>query len=330
MAILATEKILTLDYWKQASQIQPGDYVFDKNGKLVKVKLVQNIMASKCYEILFNDYTQVCGDSRLGFPTETPKYRKRVHEYKGKRQFKRPLAKKVVEELVTAPLKTKHNRLAYSVPTAKPLQLPHQDLPVPPFVFGFWFFNQNRARQYSTIPGYAETIEQKLKDHGYKLEFVGKKQNNERLFTVYPTIESQLAPNIPTRIPANYILSSVEQRIELLKGILHAKSRQYSKTKDTFRVTAQNFGTIQQVQYIVESLGHRTKVWYDETKKYYTIYFRSRLNLVDNQVSPPVKVHHGRRYIKQIEPLPPQQCVHIETEGEDNSFLVGEGFIACR
>ena len=40
MAILATEKVLTLDYWKPARKIEVGDYVFDKDGKLVKVKLV--------------------------------------------------------------------------------------------------------------------------------------------------------------------------------------------------------------------------------------------------------------------------------------------------
>ena len=330
MAILATEKILTLDYWKPASKIQPGDYVFDKNGKLVKVKLVQIVDAQRCYEVHFNDYTRVAGNDRLSFPTETPKYRKRVHEYRGKRKFTRPLATKQVDDLATAPLKTKYNRLAYSIPTAKPLELPHQDLPVPPFLFGFWFFNQNKQRKYSTVPGYTEFTHQKFKDHGYQIETSYKKANGERLFTVFPTIESQLAPNIPFRIPNNYLLASAEQRIELLRGILYAKSRQYSKTKDTFRITTQNFGTIQQLQCLIESLGHRTKVYFDETKKYYTIYFKSRLKLVENQVSPPVKVHFGRRFIKQIEPIASQQCVHIETDGEDNSYLVGEGFIACR
>lgn len=330
MAILATEKILTLDYWKPASKIQPGDYLFDRNGQPVRVKLVQTIQAQACYEVQLNDYTSVAGDGRLSFLVETPKYRKRTHEYKGKRQFKRPLAAKTVDELALAPLKTKHKRLAYSIPTASPLELPHQDLPVPPFLFGFWFFNQNRDRQYTFIPNYTQLIEQKFKDHGYKIEIGRKIHNGQHMFSVYPTIESQLAPNIPVKIPANYILSSKEQRLELLRGILCAKSRQYSKSRDTFRITTQNFGTIQQIQYIVESLGHRTKVHYDETKKYYTIFFRSRLNLLENQVSPPVKVHLGRRYIKQIEPLPPQQCIHIETDGPDNSYLVGEGFISCR
>lgn len=283
-------------------------------------------MAPKCYEVTFNDYLSVAGDNRLAFPIETPKYRKRTHEYKGKRKFMRPLAKKEVEELATLPLKTKYDRLAYSIPTAKPLQLPHQDLPVPPFVFGLWFFNRRRNNMLSISDKYVDFVHQKLKSYGYKIIH----NKNPQYFSVFPTIESQLAPNIPTRIPANYLLSSAEQRIELLSGILYAKSRQYSKAKDSFRVSDYHFPTIQQVQMLTESLGHRTKVEHESTKKYYTIYFKSRIKLMEHQVSPPVKVHHARRFVKQIEPLPAQQCVHIETDGDDNSFLVGEGFIACR
>lgn len=326
MAILATEKILTLDYWKPANKIQPGDYVFDKNGKPVKVKLVQTVMAPKCYEVLFNDHLRVAGDSRLAFPVETPKYRKRTHEYQAKRKFRRPLVKKDAEELQNLPLKTKYNRLAYSVPTAKPLELPHQDLPIPPFALGLWFCCVKRNKLFSIDKNYLQFVHEKLKSYGYKVIF----NKHPEFFSVFPTLESQLAPNIPINIPNNYLLASAEQRIELLQGILYAKRRQYSKAKDSFRVTSQSFRTIQQIQWLVESLGHRTKLQFDDTKKYYTLYFKSRLKLMEHQVSPPVKVHFGRRYIKQVEPIQAQQCIHIETEGDDNSYLVGEGFIACR
>ena len=330
MAILANEKILTLDYWKLANQIQPNDYLFDRNGKIVRVKTVQIYQASSCYEIHFNDHTRVAGDGKLAFGIETPKYRKRIHEYKGKQKFRRPLAHKVVSDLALAPLKTKYNRLAYSVQTAKPLELPYQDLPVPPFVFGFWFFNQKTNKSFNAPRKLTKTVWQKLKDHGYQIIEKRKAPNDEPYFDIFPTIESQLAPNIPFKIPNNYLLASHEQRLELLQGIIYAKYRQYSKKTDTFRITSQNFGQIQQIQFLVESLGHRTTTEYDETKHYYTIFFRSRLKLFEDQVSPPVKVHYGRRFIKQIEPIKPQQCVHIETDGEDNSYLVGEGFIACR
>ena len=65
-------------------------------------------------------------------------------------------------------------------------------------------------------------------------------------------------------------------------------------------------------------------------KKYYTLTFRSKLPLMEGQkVNPKTTIQHGRRFIKAIEKLPAQLCVHIETDGPDNSILVGEGFIAC-
>lgn len=329
MAILANEKVLTLDYWKPASKLQVGDYIFNKDGEIVQVKSVQEYRAQTCYEVLFNDHLTAAGDDKLGFLVETPKYRIRTCEYKGKQKFRRPLKFMSVDKLVNANLKNNRNRLLYSIPTTKPLSFPRQDLPVEPFVFGFWFFNRRANRSMAAPKGTFKFVEQKFKDAGYKLT-IGKKINTgEREFVVSPSIESQLAPNIPTKIPANYLLSSAEQRTELLRGILYAKSRQYSKTKDQFRFTAINYTTILQVQGLVESLGHRTTIYKDETYGYYTIFFRSRTQLVENQVSPPIKVHQARRYITKITPIAAQMCVHIETTGQDNSFLVGEGFISC-
>lgn len=329
MAILANQKVLTLDYWKPASKIQVGDVLFDKDGNPVTVKLVQEYRSEHCYEVTFNDWLTIAGDKHLAFPLENKKYRNRVHSAKTGKKFRRPLQRTTVENLLPKPLKNKDQRLAYSVPTAKPLLLPHQDLPVPPFLFGFWFFNQRKNKMMSAPKGTADLVHQMFQDHGYQITLGHKINTGERLFSVYPTIESQLVPNIPARIPANYLLASSEQRIELLRGIIYAKSRQYSKIKDTFRISTYHVAIIKQIQGLVESLGCKTSLTFDDTYKYYTLRFKTRLRLVENQVSPPIKVHQDRRYIKNIEPVPPQMCVHIETTGKDNSFLVGEGFISC-
>ena len=55
MAILATQRVLTLDFWKLANDIVPGDYLFDRNGRPVKVTLVQKYMAQECYEVTMSD-----------------------------------------------------------------------------------------------------------------------------------------------------------------------------------------------------------------------------------------------------------------------------------
>jgi len=330
MAILANQKVLTLDYWKAARNLQPGDYVFDKDGKIVQIKLVQEYRAEQCYEVTFDDYLSVAGDQHLGFLVETKKCRTQEAAYKGIQKFRRKLRPRTIATLTETSLRDRRNRLSFSVPTTKPLDFPTQDLPVPPFLFGFWFFNRRKNKRMASPRGFAPEIYKQFQDAGYQVTEYQKVPNGEREFVVFPTIESHLAGNMPIRIPNNYLLASKEQRIELLRGILYAKSRQYSKSKDRFRISATTQPIILQIQCLLESLGHRINVLHDPSKQSFTIFFKSRLQLIQDQVSPPIKVHHKRRFIKLIEPIAPQSCVHIETTGEDNTILVGEGFIACR
>lgn len=320
MAILATEKVPTLDYWKPAGKLEVGDYVFDKDGKVVKITLVQEYRAKNCYTVALSDHLSVSGDENLAFPTENLKYRNRVASFKNVLKFRRPLRPVKVVQLLEEPLKNKYNNLKYSIQTTKPLQFSHQDLPVPPFIFGYWFFNRQKNKKMTAK---SEWILEKFKDHGYK--------PNAHVwlnyFTVTPTVESHLLPFIPTKIPNNYLFASEEQRIELLSGILMSKTRQYNQKTDTFRFSSKRFAFVQQVQCLTESLGIKTRLMHDETRTTYTLFFRSRIKLIPEQVSPPLKVHQARRYIVDVRPTQTQSCIHLETTGEDNTILVGEGFI---
>lgn len=329
MAITATTKILTLDYWKPASQLEVGDYVFDSKGRLVRITLVQQYQGTACYEVMFNDYLTITGDSKLELPTENFKYRNRLQTYKGKLQFRRPLRPMTAESLLSTPLLDKRNRKTISVPTANPLALPHKDLPVPAFLFGFWFFARKSTGRMVPARNTAEYVHEKFRDHGYKVRIRDKIITGEYAFEVTPTIVSQLIPNIPKIIPNNYLLASEEQRIDLISGIVCAKNRQYNRREDKFRVTCKDYDTSRRIQLLVESLGCKSALRFDETKKYYTVQFKSRIKIHPEQDSPPPKIHYGRRYITKISPIPSQMCVHIETNGEDNTILAGEGFIPC-
>ena len=330
MAILATEKVLTLDWWKPASKLVIGDYVFDKDGKIVQVKLVQQYHSEQCVRVSFNDHLSVAGDTKLNFMVEDLKYRNRLHEYVGRFRFKRPLKQKSADDMATTPLRDKRSRLVYSVPTTRPLELPHQTLPVPPFIFGFWFFNRKPGGRFSAPTKYHDEILARFKDYGYKVNLGKKLTGGRREFTVTPSIESQLAPNIPNKVTNNYLLASPEQRLELLQGIMVAKSSQYNEREDKFRFSAQHLPTILRIQLLAESLGSKTRIESAETINSYRLFFKSRLQLVSNQVSPPIKVHLGRRYITKITPIAPQLCVYVETTSKDSTILVGEGFIPCR
>ena len=329
MAITANTKILTLDYWKPAYKLEVGDYVFDRKGNIVQVKLAQQYQGIHCYEVMFNDYLTVEGDHNLTLTTENLKYRNRLTNYKGKRQFRRPLKPLNVEQLLEMPLLRHNNRKSLSVPTTNPLELPHRDLPVPPFIFGFWFFARRSTGNMAASRGTTDFVVQRFKDHGYKVVMGPLINTGEREFSVTPTIESQLIPDIPKIITNNYLFSSAEQRQDLLSGIMCAKNRQYNKKSDRFRFSSKHYDTVRRVQMLAESLGGRSSMQQDDYKRDFTVFFKTKTHLHPSQPVPKLKVHYGRRYITKITPIPTQLCVHIETTGEDNTILVGEGFIPC-
>ena len=330
MAVLANQKILTLDYWKRADQVQEGDLLLDRNGQPAKVTLVQKYTPLHCYEVLFNDHLTIAGDDKLGFVVETHLDRCKESQYKGLRPRERQYRVKQISDLLIEPL---HNpvqhHFIYSVPTTKPLQLPHQDLPVPPFIFGFWFFNRKKRKQMVAFQDFQDDIHQAFRDAGYRVKLGCKIKQLRYEFTTTPTIESQLAPNVPVRIPNNYLMGSYEQRLELLKGILQAKHRQYNPRTKVFRITNMNEALVRQCQWLVESLGHKTTFFSNDQVKNHTLTFKSRLNLIPNQIPPIKKRVLARRQIREIYEIQQQPCVHIETTGDRGTFSVGEGFISC-
>ena len=303
--------------------------MFNHKGEIVRITLAQQYLGTQCYEVRFSDHLTISGDSKLTIPTENIKYRKRLDTYKGRFKFRRPLRKVTAEQLLTTPLVDRRNRKTLSVPTTNPLSLPHKDLPIPPFIFGFWFFARRSTGRLAPASGTSEYVLERFRDYGYKTRTRVLLSTGERDFDVYPTIQSQLIPNVPKIIPNNYLLASEEQRIDLLSGIICSKNRQYNEKSDTFRFCSKNYDTARRVQLLVESLGCKSSLIFDIRNKNYTVMFRCRIQIHPKQVSPPPKVHYGRRYVTEITPIQPQLCVHIETNGEDSTILAGEGFIPC-
>jgi len=322
MAIASNQRILTLDLWKLASEIRPGDYLFNNDGQLVQVKSIHPYVSNECYEVEFDDHVTICGDKHLAFMLENPKYRKRLREYKGVHKFRRPLRRYSVLDIV-------ESGENLSMPTTKPLQFPHQDLPIPPFLLGFWFLGKRANKTMVPSPGWSEFIHQKFKDAGYKITTHRLRMNNEREFKCHPSIESQLAPFIPKKIPARYLYASVEQRIELLSGLVYARRGHYNVKNDEFVFTSKNRELMNQIRFLAESLGSKTFTIQKKDTGSFVMNFKTYIKLIDTQVSKPLKIHYGRRYIPEIRQVKPQSCVHIETDGANNTFLVGEGFISA-
>lgn len=329
MAILATQKVLTLDYWKIASDLKPGDIVFDRYGNKTTIKLVQSFRAQNCYRVWFTDGRSIAGDANLKLPLETEHYRNVARIYQGVRQFGNKPRITSLEQLTEMPLVIRPYRNEYSIATAGPLNFPHQTLPVPPFVFGYWFFNRRSNGLMTIDPQYKDFVFEKFKDAGYKVIEKKISHNNIRFFTTSPTVLSHLIPLIPIKIPNNYLLASAEQRFELLSGILHVKKNIYNEKRRQFRFSNPKKAILSQVQYLADSLGCKTIYKNREDVKTHTIVIKTRLHITKNHKPKENKIHQNCRQVMDVEPIEPQGCIHIETNNPETGILVGEGFITC-
>jgi hypothetical protein len=111
---------------------------------------------------------------------------------------------------------------------------------------------------------------------------------------------------------------------------MHSKRGLYNQKLDRFRFTSKNKTLVKQIQYLAESLGGKTALHYREDLKEFNLFITIKHKLLENHTPNPIKVRQHWRLITDVQEIKSQGCVHIETDGPDGSFLVGEGFIACR
>lgn len=329
MAISAKMSVFTVDDWKLAKDIRPGDWVFNRLGKPVKVKTAQIFRSEDCYRVMFDDYLSVDGDMHLAFQSEDPMYRTRTFEYKGVRPRSTKLKLRSVPDMCEVGLYHRGHRMRYSVPTTEPLQLPTQPLDIPPFLYGFWYTARS-VRPYLMVPNeFADKTFEHFKNSGYQIQKLGSYKGKYEKFRTTPSIKDQLVGKPTRNIPLSYLNGSTEQRLELIQGILSAKPCRKVSRDGIFIYKSNKKHLITTFQYLSESLGAKTRFTIDKVNKSYILNV-ARLTPFLEQMAPkrPV-VHLARRYVKSITPLPAQLCVHIETDDEDGSFLAGEGFIPC-
>ena len=329
MAISAMTSVLTANEWQYAKDIKPGDWVFNRLGQPVRVKTTQMYRAEDCYRVLFDDYLSIDGDKHLAFPSENQSYRKRVSRYKGvRKRIAQPTVRSVTKMLDTG-LVFRKSRLFFSVPTTEPIQLPHQPLGIPPFLYGFWFFAR-RNNSFMQVPVcYAENVMQKFKDSGYKVTEMRQLKPEVRRFCTEPSIWDQLKGRQTRTLPLLYLNGSPEQRFELFQGIFSAKRINVLSKQGYFTIKTRKKYIIMAIQYLAESLGAKTKLIDNTASNYYQLDIHRWQPLLPKATTSKPTPHLARRYVKSIEPIPAQLCVHIETDDSDGSYLAGEGFIAC-
>src|SRR6266498_1358722 len=130
--------------WTTMGDVELGDQLIGADGKPTTVVAATDVMYGRpCYEVEFSDGTVIVADAQHQWLTETRASRKSAwaaaRRYNGTRtQRTFPSVKTTEEILATLRCNGMERRLNHAVVNTRPLHLPEQELPLPPYALGVW------------------------------------------------------------------------------------------------------------------------------------------------------------------------------------------------
>ena len=326
MALTADTQIPTSEEWVRLDMLNKEHVVFDQLGQPTTINTIQHYTPTECYELEFDDGLSIQGDRNLVFMLQDKKWRDRLGESlrlkdrKMYRGMRRPLVRLTVEELYDNGLHHKDGRLNYSVPNCLPVQYGYKDLPVPPYIFGVWFASLTPVGRMWLRDKPLNKMQRIFRSYGHFIKTY-KHKNGHVLFDIRPSVRDSFlfaGLPIPTSLPFYYLDGNVDQRKELLSGLIDGGF--IKKYKDSNLHVAQdpNYHLMRKIQGLVESFGIKTTLHTPGQTSSYALKFR-----LDEDF--PIIYGKNRRFVTKITKIPPKPCVHVDT---GTQFLVGEGFIS--
>jgi len=258
--------ILTNNGWVLMGDIKVGDMVASVDGTFAKVKGVYPQGLRPTNIVYFSDNTNTeCCDEHLWF-TKTSNDRKnscRINNDNwdgGVKEF---------SEIKKTLLARNGTRLNHSIPVTEPIKFGEQNFIIEPYTLGTLLGDGYMRDLTLTNPDteIADIISSRL---GEKCKLVKIKVNNEKRCDVYGIVSNGFADNeykqeiknldLYTKrsndkfIPSKYLFSSVEQRIELLRGLMDTDGY-VNKNGTSTQITTVSNRLANDIKFLVQSLG---------------------------------------------------------------------------
>ena len=256
--------------YRKVGDIKVGDYLFDRRGNPTKVLAVYPQPKKKrVYEITFSDgrTAECCEEHLWGCIEHKKKYR--VYN-----------TKELMQLL--------ENKKRLAIPINKPVDYSTKQYTVPPYIMGlflgdasFRYDQYQRAISYSSEDDYLPKIiantmgwtYKKGSKYNYNYFFEYKKDNRqgkrknvwvEEVLKDYPDLWNVYS--FQKYIPEDYMFGDVEQRYELLRGLLDTDGSVDEKGRISFSTTSSRLKN--DVINLCHSLGLITAVCVDKRDKY--------------------------------------------------------------
>lgn len=320
--------IPTIDGWSTMGALVVGDQIFDASGNLCTVTAKSEVHWRTCYRVRFDDGSSViCDDEHLWkTTTETSRSRGVVRTETSVRST----------DEIRRTLRRRGQR-NHRIPVAGALQLPELPLPIDPYVLGVWI--GDGAASCGRVTSGDEETWALLAERGYS---VGSAPRTDRYTRTVYGLSKQLRKAGflgHKRIPAEYLRGSVEQRTDLLCGLMDTDGS-WNATRSQAVYTTTSKALAEEVRELALSLGQRAVIatssatGFGKTVTCYRVNFTPLGGLVPFAlprkaagVGSYPRARSNRRVVMAVDEMPtvPTQCITVDSP--DSTYLCTEAMI---
>ena len=273
---------------KAVGEIEVGDYLFDRYGNPTKVLGVYPQGKKEVYEFTF-------GDGRKARSSIDHIWYVHKKTWKNKEEYREYTTKQIIEERVL----NSDRSANFYIPIAKAVKYPERKYDIHPYVIGAMLGDGCCAgNNYLTISSKDNIIPNRilsllngseLYDNKANYNWTFKDENGHLIKT------DILPPSVRERaeykyIPCEYKYGSIEQRLELIRGLMDTDGsiqidqRDNHKAGGTITFTSISLMLILDVQEVLQSLGYSSTISEDKRDKYTTgVAYRLIINIPNSE-----------------------------------------------
>lgn len=260
--------IPTPDGYKELGDIKPGDFVFNRSGKPVKVLSVHPQGKIDNYKVTLGDgRVTYCNDMHL-WSTLTSKGN---------------LITRTLKDMMRTGLKCSDGLYRYHIPCNKAVEYEEKEYEVDPYAVGVMIGNGCCLEKQFTISSAEESVVAEVarlidarrykrnSDKNYSWVFEAKDENklprckNFQTRCIVP--ESVRCCSGEKRIPEAYKYGSIEQRFALMQGLMDTDGS-VSSPKERVSYSTTSEGLAKDIQEVLWSLGFLVRINKDSRTKY--------------------------------------------------------------
>lgn len=338
--------------WKTMKDVKVGDEIFSLDGSICRITKVHDIVKDKTYRIIFDDSSEViaCADHLWFTLTYRDRIaiRRRTRQFRNARRSKRnSVHKEYLQDLnikneIIGSVKTTQEisksiyhlkRINHGVPICGPIDLPKNEFLFDPYLIGYWLGDGHSGE--GTITTADTEVIDVLGASGHKVT------KRKAKYGYHITGLTALIKNFNLRnnkhIPPEYLRSSIEQRKELLMGLMDSDG--YCRKDGIMEFCSIHKNLANEFYELICSLGIKSSVKESDAKLYgriiskrYRISFVApfyvfKLERKKCRQRTYVRETQKYRYIKQCVEIEAEEMRCITVDSPDGLFLCSKSFI---